>query len=266
MQDSATINDFGQQWLRFRDNSGYYGSVELLRDILEPLVTIGSLQNKHVADIGSGTGRIVNMLLDAGVASVVAVEPSDAFKVLVENTATRKEKITYLNTPGDGLASAQPLDYVFSIGVVHHIPEPRSTIQAAYRSLAPGGSMMVWLYGKEGNELYLALVLPLRALSRLVPDRALSACCYFLDLLLQPYIMLARILPVPMRRYFLDHYARLSPSKRRLTLFDQLNPTYAKYYTKSEAEELLSREGFVNVRVFHRHGYSWSVIGTKPSS
>jgi hypothetical protein len=56
----------------------------------------------------------------------------------------------------------------------------------------------------------------------------------------------------------------MSPEKRRLIMYDQLNPAYAKYYTRSEAENLLLNGGFINVRVHHHHGYSWTVIGTKP--
>jgi hypothetical protein len=59
---------------------------------------------------------------------------------------------------------------------------------------------------------------------------------------------------------------RLDPSKRRLTVYDQLNPAYAKYYTRDEAASLLTRAGFKDVTVHHRHGYSWSVVGTKPGN
>ena len=61
-----TILDFGEQWARYRDNEAYYASAGLLADIMEPLLPIADIKGKRVADIGSGTGRIVNMLLDAG--------------------------------------------------------------------------------------------------------------------------------------------------------------------------------------------------------
>ena len=32
----------------------------------------------------------------------------------------------------------------------------------------------------------------------------------------------------------------------------------------AEAIKLLEGGGFVNVQIHHRHGYSWTVIGTKP--
>jgi hypothetical protein len=58
--------------------------------------------------------------------------------------------------------------------------------------------------------------------------------------------------------------AKLEPSHRRLTIYDQLNPAYAKYYTRAEAEQLLVEAGFVDLHLHHRHGYSWSLVGTKP--
>ena len=88
-RERATIRDFGQQWTRYQENAGYYGSLALFRDIVGPLVQPEELAGARVADVGSGTGRIVNMLLDAGVGSVIAVEPSAAFDVLVKNTADR---------------------------------------------------------------------------------------------------------------------------------------------------------------------------------
>ncbi len=38
--------------------------------------------------------------------------------------------------------------------------------------------------------------------------------------------------------------ARLDGRKRRLTVYDHLNPGYAKYYTREEARRLLADAGF----------------------
>jgi hypothetical protein len=46
-------------------------------------------------------------------------------------------------------------------------------------------------------------------------------------------------------------------------IYDQLNPAYAKYYTRDEAQSLLERHGFSDVRLHHRHGMSWTVVGTR---
>ncbi|MBS3919000.1 MAG: class I SAM-dependent methyltransferase [Deltaproteobacteria bacterium] len=258
-----TIKDFGKQWLRYPDNEGYYGSLELLADILSPFLKIDELKNSRVAEIGSGTGRIINMLLQSDVKHVVAVEPSDSFEVLARNIRN-SERVTCLKTTGDQLPPYGDLDYVFSIGVLHHIPDPKPVVGAAFRALRPGGQFLLWLYGKEGNEPYLALIKPLRVLTRPLPHLALASLVWLIYHSLNLYIRLCHRFQLPLREYLLSIFDKMSPEKRRLIIYDQLNPAYAKYYTRQEAIKLLEDKGFVNVRIHHRHEYSWTVIGTKP--
>jgi SAM-dependent methyltransferase len=258
-----TIKDFGNQWLRYRDNEGYYGSLELFEDILSPFLTPDAIKDCKVAEIGSGTGRIVNMLLAAGAKHVIAVEPSDAFEVLCRNIPS-PEKVTCLKITGDQLPSYGNLDYIFSIGVLHHIPDPNPVVEAAFNALQPGGHFFIWLYGREGNGLYLALLEPLRTLTRRLPDFALAALIEMIYWPLVVYIKLCYILPLPLRGYMVSIFQKMAPRKRRLIIYDQLHPSYAKYYNRFEAEKLLLVGKFENVRSHHRHGYSWTVIGTKP--
>jgi SAM-dependent methyltransferase len=217
----------------------------------------------RVADIGSGTGRIVNMLLDAEAEHVVAVEPSVAFKVLQTNTTTRSDRITYVNGDGESLLPDLNLDLVVSMGVLHHIPDPDRVMDAAFRALRPGGKMLVWLYGQEGNELYLRFANPIRSVTNRMPHLLLASLCSLLNILLDLYIFCSRFFQLPMRSYMRDVLARFPRSVRKLTIYDQLNPSYAKYYSKDEAISLLKRAGFSSVSVWHRHGYSWSVLGQK---
>lgn len=261
-----TIQDFGEQWTRYTDNDGYYGSAEMFADIVGPLLAPQDIAGARVAEIGSGTGRIVRMLLAADAAMVLAIEPSRAIDVLRRNLAQFGARAEFLNAPGEQIPADGGYDYVFSIGVLHHIPDPHPVVAAAFKALRPGGRMLVWLYGQEGNGLYLALTRPLRTITRRMPHFALAFLVWMLYPLLALYIALCRRLPLPMAAYMREVIGRMSPDKRRLVIYDQLNPAYAKYYSRSEAERLLSDHGFGEVRAFHRHGYSWTVIGTKPQA
>ena len=263
---TRTIQDFGEQWTAFRDNPAYYGSTDLLADLCGPLLSLEDVKGARGADIGSGTGRIVNMLLNAGAAHVHAVEPSAAMAVLRENTADRRDRVAYVNGPGETLPPGLGLDLVVSMGVLHHIPEPGPVVRAAYRALRPGGRMLVWLYGREGNETYLRVAEPLRRVTTRLPHGALVGVSHALSLALDAYIAACRVLPLPMRAYMREVLAKFPKRIRTLTIYDQLNPAYAKYYTRAEAEALLADQGFTDVRVHHRHGYSWTVIGRRPET
>jgi SAM-dependent methyltransferase len=259
-----TIRDFGEQWTAFPENAGYYASRELLQDICAPLLAAEDIRDRRVAEIGSGTGRIVNMLLDAGATHVIALEPSAAIAALEHNTRARSERVTLLRATGEQIPPGGDLDLVFSIGVLHHIPRPGPVVRAAYRALRPGGRMLVWVYGKEGNRLLLAFLLPLRAVTQRLPHLVLRALVGLIDIPLVAYMVLCRHLPLPLRGYLNGVLRHFSPAARRLVIYDQLNPAYAKYYTGDEAVELLRQAGFEDVRAHHRHGYSWTVVGTRP--
>jgi SAM-dependent methyltransferase len=263
---SRTIADFGEQWTRYPDNEGFFGSAELFNDIFHPLVSDRDVRGRRVAEIGAGTGRFVRILAMAGASTVVAVEPSDAFEVLQANTRAERDRIIYLKETGDRLPPTGDLDYVFSIGVIHHIPDPAPVAAAAYRALRPGGTFAIWLYGREGNSSYLALAGALWGVTRRLPHRGLDLFVKALYPAFWVYMHACRWLPLPLAEYMQRVMRPLTPAKRRVVIYDQLNPAYAKYYTRAEAEALMTHAGFVGVRLHHRHGYSWTVTGLRPAS
>ena len=83
-------------------------------------------------------------------------------------------------------------------------------------------------------------------------------------MLLTGYAHLCRYLQLPMRKYMIEVILKQSKWYRMVTVFDQLNPTDAKYYSKEQARALLADNGFVDVRLYNRHGYSWTVMGRRP--
>jgi len=260
-----TIRDFGDQWSHDGSNEGFYASQELFQDMLGPLVPRDALRGARVADVGSGTGRIVRMLLDAGAAHVIAVEPSAGIGPLRENLKDAGERVEILHAAGDALPPRGDRDFVVSIGVIQFIEDPLPTLSAARAALRPGGRLVIWVYALEGNELYVRAVQALRTVTTRLPHAALSALCGFLNVCVDVYIAACRFLPLPMRDYMRNTLARVSRDKRRLTIYDQLNPTYARYYREDELRALLEAAGFEDVALHHRRGYSWTAVGTRPA-
>lgn len=258
-----TISDFGEQFTHYHDNEGYFGSAAFLANMLGPLLAIEQIEGARVAEIGSGAGRIVGMLLEAGAAHVTALEPSDAFKVLKQLFGDRAN-VNFINQPGDKLPPTADHDFVFCMGVMQFIPQPGPVVRAARAALKPGGKFIVRVYSKEGNQTYLNLLIyPLRLITPKLPHFALAGLVRVLDLGLAAYLQACKVLPLPMRDYFLDVVAKLSTASRRLTIYDQLNPTYVHYYTRHEAEKLLEGE-FENIRLYHHRQTTWTIVGGKP--
>jgi SAM-dependent methyltransferase len=261
-QTDRTIEDFGDQWTRYTENDGFYASQDMFRDIVGPLLAVEALDKARCAEIGAGTGRITNMLLRCGAAHVLAVEPSRASAVLRENTAADADRVAVQQARGDDFVGSD-FNYIFSIGVLHHIPDPAPTVRRMHDALKPGGQALVWLYGREGNAAYLSVMEPLRAVTQRLPVAVNGALSWLMYGPLTLYIELGRWLPLPMRSYMREVLAPLSGRDIRLVIVDQLNPAWAKYYREDEARRLLEDAGFNDVQLYHRHGYSWTVRGTR---
>ncbi len=260
-----TIDDFGEQWQAYTENRGYYASAALLADVFGPLLDLDAIAGARVAEIGAGTGRFVRLFADAGARHIIAVEPSRAMAVLKRNTASDQANITYLEVPGDQLPPSGDLDLVFSIGVLHHIPDPAPVMRAMLGALRPGGRCAIWVYGAEGNRAYLLILYAMLTVTRRLPHRLLAALVWLLYWPLAAYMHAARVLPLPLAKYMREVLLRFDPPTRRLVLYDQLNPAYAKYYREAEVRRLLIDAGFSDVRLYHRHGYSWAAVARKSS-
>jgi SAM-dependent methyltransferase len=65
--------------------------------------------------------------------------------------------------------SSQGYEVVYSIGVLHHLDEPRAGFEAVVRNTRPGGRFHCWVYAREGNAVVIALVDPLRRLASRLP-------------------------------------------------------------------------------------------------
>jgi len=127
------------------------------------------IAGRAVAEVGSGSGRIVNMICSFALRKCYAIEPSAGFDVLKANTKRYASIVEYISATGDKF-DLRNLDLVFSIGVVHHIKDPGDVIRNIYRSLRPGGAFLIWVYGREGNGPYLAFYRTVSWLTKHLPD------------------------------------------------------------------------------------------------
>jgi len=258
-----TIEDFGNQWqIHGQVDPDHWSSTAMFRDHFGDLFDAQEIAGQTVAEVGSGSGRIINMICSFGPRKCYAIEPSAGFEVLKANTARHAGVIEYLNTTGDRFELSD-LDLVFSLGVIHHIKDPLDVVRNIHRSLRDGGRFLIWVYGHEGNAAYLFFYNLVAGITKRMPDSWLDWFSALLNYAIEPYIWLCRVLPLPLRGYLVNVFGKCGWQKRKYIIFDQLNPAYAKYYRREELKALLKAAGFDRVELYHRHGYSWTAMATK---
>ena len=176
-----SINDFGKQFKYHNNIDDYWGSQEILKDIVNPF-DLSLIKNKIVCEVGIGSGRILKNLIKFSPRKIYAIDPSEAIEVAKKNNEDCKIEISYKKISGQMINFKNEIDYIFSIGVIHHIPEAEIVCKKIYESLKPKGKFIIWLYGKEGNELYLFIFTNLRKVPRVMPDKFLNLFSILLNL------------------------------------------------------------------------------------
>lgn len=257
-----TIIDFKNQWsIHGELKDDYWSSVQWIQNICANVFDLENIENKMIMEVGSGSGRILRMLETFKPKKIISIEPSNS-EALIENTRHLKNIII---DKSDGSSfKHKNLDYIFSIGVIHHIVDPDDVVTNIYNSLNTDGKFIMWVYGKENNRAYLTFYQLVCWLTKRMDDRILNQFSNLLNIMILPYILFCKLFPfLPLSSYINNVFSKCGFKKRKYIIFDQLNPTFSKYYTKNECYDLFERHGFKKIKLKHYNNYSWVVVGQK---
>jgi SAM-dependent methyltransferase len=149
--------NFGDQWTRFRQlqlDSISHQSTSRERFFAETGWTAEELKGKVLLDAGCGAGRFAEVALDCG-ARVVAVDLSAAAGAC-RQTLDRFAPDDYLVLRADlfDLPLRQNVfDGIYSLGVLHHTPDPLGAVEHLARGLKPAARLATWIYERRSPDL-----------------------------------------------------------------------------------------------------------------
>jgi SAM-dependent methyltransferase len=245
------VASFGRQWNRYdvaRDEEDE--AVFRVKTGIDPR----DLDGKLVLDAGCGGGRYALLAARHG-AQVVGVDLSAA----VEKAGTLCAgwpDVAILQ--GDLLELPlieSVFDVVFSIGVLHHSPDPRRAFAQIAARVKPGGQLAIWLY-RENTLPQEVVNTALRGITTRLPARVLEPLCVGLGVLGG----------IPILNRTLNKLANFSNhpdwTLRVCDNFDWYAPRYQSHHTVSELRRWFTEEGFEDLAMLPPAGsgrlYDWA--------
>jgi SAM-dependent methyltransferase len=266
----ATARAFGFQWKRYSDLDERYRTQFL--DWLRP-VQPEFFAGRTILEGGCGKGRHTALAAEFGARDVVAIDLSEAAEVAYANTGHHPAVHIVqadLNHP-----PVKPVfDYAFSIGVLHHLPEPERGFRALVSRLRPGGYMSAWVYGREGNGWIVHFVSPFREkVTARLPHHLLRPIANLATL---PLFLASRLLYKPTAGTaagqllpYGDYIRYIAPfpfREQRTIVFDHLVAPVAFYIPHDDFAGWFARCGMVDVRIEHHNANSWRGFARVPTA
>jgi 2-polyprenyl-3-methyl-5-hydroxy-6-metoxy-1,4-benzoquinol methylase len=144
-------DSFGYQWnkyakLQLDSSNGTSNSRDRFYSITEWRPS--ELSRAKVLDVGCGAGRFAEIALLAG-AQVTAIDLSGAVNACKANLGVSPHLDVIQASIYDLPFRDGSFDYVYSIGVIQHTPDPERSVKEICKMVKPGGQIGLWIYDRN---------------------------------------------------------------------------------------------------------------------
>lgn len=270
--DVDVVRDFGSEWSRFDQSSLSSADQAEMFEGYFHILPKGTLHSGSVgADIGCGSGRWASLVAPR-VGHLLLVDPSgDALNVARRNMSNAGN-VSFYQVSVDGLPFEEgSLDFAYSLGVLHHIPDTEAAIHSIAHLLKRGAPFLVYLYYAFDQRpwwfraVWRASDLLRKGISRM-PGRLKNFVCEGIALLV--YFPLARAAMLLERfgilpdSWPLTYYRHREYYVMRTDALDRFGTRLEKRFSRQEIKSMLQSAGFTDIRFSERQPF-WCAVGIK---
>jgi SAM-dependent methyltransferase/uncharacterized protein YbaR (Trm112 family) len=272
-EKAATATNFGWQWQHFTQQDEKYE--EQFLGWIAP-VEPDFFRGKIVLEGGCGKGRHTQLAARWGAREIIGIDLSAAVETAF--AATRDlENAHIVQADIYQLPFKRVFDYAFSVGVLHHLPDPRGGFRSLAASVKAGGHLSAWVYGAENNGWITRWVNPVRKrFTSRINKRALlhlsklpTAALYAATKLVYGPLNRSAGGAALARRLFYNDYlntlSRFGWREQHTIVFDHLVAPTAFYIPRTEFEEWWKDLGAEDVRISWHNKNSWCGMGRLPA-
>ncbi|HJQ36175.1 MAG TPA: class I SAM-dependent methyltransferase [Thermoanaerobaculia bacterium] len=269
--DPSVVRSFGEEWSEY-DQTNLVGPdyEQQFAGYFHIFPWERLPANAEGFDLGCGSGRWARGVAPR-VGRLHCIDPSDALEVARRALRDQPNCVFHRTGVSHMPIADESMDFGYSLGVLHHLPDPAAGMRDCARKLKKDAPFLVYLYYAFDNQprwyrwMWAATELGRRTISRLprrarvAVTRVIAATVYW------PLARMARVLEklkIPIKSFPLSIYRDRTYYSMRTDALDRFGTRLEHRFTRAQIEAMMRNAGLTDIR-FSDHAPYWCAVGLR---
>ena len=272
-QDKNTVDGFGDEWSRFDQLDLPQAEQQLLFDEYFSVFPWKKISKESTGfDLGCGTGRWAKSVAPK-VKKLICIDPSSALDIAKKNLSNFDNCVFDSATVDEMPMQDNSMDFGYSLGVLHHVPDTALGIKQCVKKLKIGAPLLLYLYYRFDNrpwwfrliwfvtDLLRRIVSKMPYKLRYVSSQIISIIVY---LPLARFALFLEKLNFNVSNFPLSSYKNLSFYTMRTDALDRFGTRLEQRFTRNEIKNMMQNAGLENIEFSNSKPF-WVAVGNKSS-
>ena len=269
--DEPTVKGFGDEWERFDQAALTVKESQKIFDLYFSIFPWQTLAPDTTGfDLGCGSGRWAKLVAPL-VGKLHCIDPSSAIEVAKRNLVGNLNcEFHHAGVDAIPLVDGS-MDFGYSLGVLHHIPDTQSAMTACVKKLKPGAPFLVYLYYAFDNRpFWFRGIWKLSEVVRYGVSRLPYGLRYFASQIMAGLVYM----PLAKSAYLLEKlglnvsniplsaYRNCSFYTMRTDALDRFGTRLEQRFTKAQIQNMMEVAGLEGI-IFSNSVPYWCAVGTR---
>jgi SAM-dependent methyltransferase len=268
--DPKTVEGFGEEWTAYDQTGPAPAELEsIFRSYFEIFPWTNLPESPSGFDLGCGSGRWARLVAPR-VGHLHCIDASEKALVVARRNLSGLDNCSFHCASVDDIPLPDAsMDFGYSLGVLHHVPDTREGIAACVAKLKPGAPFLLYLYYAFDNrpvwfrhlwrisDIARIGISKLPHAIKLRVTQAIAAGVYW------PLARTSRLLERYGRNvssFPLSAYRNTSFYTMRTDALDRFGTRLEQRFTAAEIEQMMREAGLTHIS-FGRHEPFWCAVG-----
>jgi len=270
--DNETVDGFGEEWERFDQTDLSSDERKILFERYFEIFPWELLNGDEAVgfDLGCGSGRWARLVAPR-VGYLHCIDPSNAVEVARRALREFKNCGFHRSSVDQMPMDDNSMDFGYSLGVLHHIPNTSAALKSCVAKLKPGAPFLIYLYYSFDNRpgwfrlLWRASDVLRKVISRLPKAPRFAVSQIVAAGIYWPLARMSRILEIVginVDRFPLSAYRHQSFYTMRTDALDRFGTRLEQRFSRVQITEMMYDAGLEQIRFSNKVPY-WVAVGIK---